>query len=46
MENGLCLEEFYDQLMAAIDEFIEAGGNRSLVENFIQESAKDYYSRY
>ena len=46
MENGLCLEEFYDQLMAAIDEFIEAGGDRSLVENFIQESAKDYYSRY
>lgn len=46
MENGLCLEEFYDQLMAAIDEFIAAGGDRSLVEDFIQESAQDYYSRY
>ena len=46
MDNGLCLEEFYDQLMAAIDEFIAAGGQRSLVEDFIQESAKDHYSRY
>lgn len=46
MENGLCLEEFYEQLMAAIDAFITAGGQRSLVEDFIQESAKDYYSRY
>ena len=46
MENGLCLEEFYDQLMVAIDQFIADGGNRTLVEGFIQESAKDYYSRY
>ena len=46
MENGLCLEEFYDQLMAAIDEFIAAGGQKSLVEDFIQTSAKDHYSRY
>lgn len=46
MDNGLCLEEFYDQLMAAIDDFIAAGGQRSLVEGFIQESAKDHYARY
>lgn len=46
MENGLCLEEFYDQLIAAIDEFIAAGGERSLVEDFIQVSAKDQYARY
>ena len=46
MENGLCLEEFYNQLMAAIDEFIAAGGDRSLVEDFIQTSTKDHYSRY
>ncbi|MGN1368567.1 MAG: M15 family metallopeptidase [Aristaeellaceae bacterium] len=46
MDNGLCLEEFYEQLMAAIDAFIAAGGQRSLVEGFIQESAKDHYARY
>ncbi len=46
MDNGLCLEEFYDQLMVAIDDFIANGGDKSLVEDFIQESAKDYYSKY
>ena len=46
MDNGLCLEEFYDQLMAAIDEFIADGGDESLVKDFRQTSAKDYYSRY
>lgn len=46
MDNGLCLEEFYDQLMSAIDDFIAAGGDESLVEDFIQTSAKDQYSRY
>nr|MBR4280301.1 M15 family metallopeptidase [Clostridia bacterium] len=46
MDNGLCLEEFYDQLMTAIDSFVSAGGDESLVEDFRQESAKDYYSRY
>ena len=46
MDNGLCLEEFYDQLMSAIDGFIAAGGDESLVEDFIQTSAKDQYSRY
>ena len=46
MDNGLCLEEFYDQLMLAIDDFIAAGGDESRVEDFYQESAKDYYSKY
>ena len=46
MDNGLCLEEFYDQLQAAIDAFLAAGGDKSLVEDFVQESAKDYYSKY
>ena len=46
MDNGLCLEEFYDQLMAAIDEFIANGGDVKQVEAFRQESAKDYYSKY
>ncbi len=41
MENGLCLEEFHDQMQAAIDEFLAAGGNRSLVEKFIQVSAEN-----
>lgn len=46
MDNGLCLEEFHDQLTAAIDEFLAAGGPEHLVKDFIQESAKDHYSRY
>lgn len=46
MDNGLCLEEFYDQLMTAIDNFVAAGGDESLVKDFRQESAKDHYSRY
>ena len=46
MENGLCLEDFYNELMTAIDDFIANGGDESLVEDFRQESAKDYYSKY
>ncbi len=46
MDNGLCLEEFHDQLAVAIDEFIAAGGKESLVADFRQESAEDYYSHY
>jgi len=46
MDNGLCLEEFYDQLITAIDEFLAAGGPKHLVEGFIQVSAEDRYSRY
>ncbi len=41
MENGLCLEEFHVELQAAIDEFLQAGGRRSLVEDFIQVSAEE-----
>ena len=46
MDNGLCLEEFHEQLAAAIDAFLAAGGDESLVEDFIQVSAEDRYSRY
>ena len=46
MDNGLCLEEFHEQLAAAIDAFLAAGGDEALVEDFIQVSAEDRYSRY
>ena len=46
MDNGLCLEEFYDQLMIAVEDYIANGGDAAKVEGFIQESAKDYYSKY
>ncbi len=46
MENGLCLEEFHEQLMAAIETFLDEGGPEFLVEDFIQESAEDRYSKY
>ena len=46
MDNGLCLEEFHDQLMKAIEEFLAAGGPEFLVKDFIQTSAEDKYSRY
>ena len=36
MENGLCLEEFVEQLQEAIQAFLYAGGDPSLVEPFIQ----------
>ncbi len=41
MENGLTLEEFHEELQAAIDEFVAAGGPPGLVEDFIQDSAED-----
>ncbi len=46
MDNGLCLEEFYDQLMTAVDAFIAAGGKESLVKDFIQTTAEDQYAKY
>lgn len=46
MENGLCLEEFHDQLTAAIEEFLANGGPSIMVEPFIQTSAEDKYSKY
>lgn len=36
MENGLCLEEFVEQLQQAIDAYLAAGGDRAKVEAFIQ----------
>ena len=36
-ENNLCLEEFTEQLQQAIREYLDAGGDRSRVEKFIQE---------
>ena len=39
MENGLCLEEFHQELQAAIDQFLQDGGDPDLVEDFIQVSA-------
>lgn len=40
-ENGLCLEEFHQQLQAAIDGYLAAGGDRSRVEAFIQVSSDE-----
>ena len=41
MENGLCLEEFTEQLQDAIEEYIAAGGDRSKVEKFIQKPTEE-----
>lgn len=41
MDNGLCLEEFHQELQAAIDEFLALGGNERLVREFIQTSAEE-----
>ena len=41
MENGLCLEEFHQQLQEAIDLFLQDGGRESLVRDLIQVSADD-----
>ena len=38
MENGLCLEEFTEQLQAAIQEYLEKGGDPAKVEAYIQVS--------
>ncbi len=43
MDNGLCLEEFHQQLQAAIDDFLANGGPAFLVEGFTQVSAGDRY---
>ena len=39
MENNLCLEEFVEELQTAIQDFLNRGGNPSLVEPFIQTPA-------
>ncbi len=41
MENGLCLEEFTDELQQAIRDYLEAGGDRSRVEAFIQNPTEE-----
>ncbi len=41
MENGLCLEEFNDELQEAIWQFIADGGNPALVEQYVQESTDE-----
>ena len=41
MENGLCLEEFVEQLQQAIEEYLADGGDRSRVEAFIQTPTDD-----
>ena len=38
MENGLCLEEFVDQLQAAIEDYVARGGDPAKVEAFVQKS--------
>jgi len=40
MENGLCLEEFNDELQAAIANYIALGGDRTNVEAFIREPSE------
>ena len=41
MENGLCLEEFNDQLQQAIGEWLDAGGDRRKVEKFIRKPTEE-----
>ena len=41
MENGLCLEEFTEQLQDAIRQFIADGGDPALVEAYIQNSTDE-----
>ncbi len=43
MENGLTLEEFHEELAAAVENFLAAGGPPSLVEGFLQVSAESEY---
>ena len=41
MENGLCLEEFTEQLQQAIRDFLDTGGDRTKVEAFIQNPTEE-----
>ena len=43
MSNGLCLEEFHDQLSAAIEAYVAAGGDEARVKPLIQVSYEDTY---
>ncbi len=41
MENGLCLEEFVEQLQQAVEDWLAAGGSPDRVEAFIQKPAAE-----
>ena len=41
MENGLCLEEFTEELQEAVWQFIADGGDPALVEPFIRNSTDE-----
>ncbi len=41
MENGLCLEEFTDQLQQAIQDYLDAGGDPAKVEAYIQKPTEE-----
>ena len=41
MEHGLCLEEFVQELQAAIESYIAQGGDPAKVEAFIQKSTDE-----
>lgn len=41
MENGLCLEEFTEELQLAIQVYLDAGGDRNRVEAFIQKPTEE-----
>ena len=41
MENNLCLEEFTEELQLAIQVYLDAGGDRSRVEAFIQKPTEE-----
>ena len=43
MENGLCLEEFHEQLAEAIDKFLANGGKASIVAPFQWTSMESTY---
>ena len=38
MENGLCLEEFVQELQEAIEDYTARGGDPAKVQAFIQKS--------
>ena len=41
MENGLCLEEFTEQLQQAIQDYMDAGGDPAKVEAYIQKPTEE-----
>ena len=41
MENGLCLEEFVEQLQQAIRDYLAEGGDRAKVEACIQNPTEE-----